>query len=104
MRESKDKSQPCYGMLTPGSGLERAEDEKQIEKLYKDVQTGALRRKRGGGFDLSDSEDEVERRRRKKQREFAAMRAALLKDENVGKIGETLCDPKQVQLIANLDP
>jgi mediator of replication checkpoint protein 1 len=68
---------------------ERADDEKRIDKLYKDVTTGMLRRKRGADLDdLSDSDDEAEERRRRKQREFAKMRKALLEDENIGKIGK----------------
>ena len=65
----------------------RAADEKAINKLYKDVTTGGLKRRREGDMDLSDSEDEMEQRRRKKQREFARMRKALLEDEHIGKIG-----------------
>lgn len=67
----------------------RQADEKDINKLYKDLTTGALRRKRAAGDldDLSDSDDEAEERRRRKQREFAKMRKALMEDENIGKIG-----------------
>lgn len=81
---------------------ERAADEKQIDKLYKDITTGGLRRKRGTDMDdLSDSEDEAAERRRKKQMDFARMRKALLEDEHLGKIGEYFliwvltvrCDP-----------
>ncbi|KAF2436594.1 hypothetical protein EJ08DRAFT_729096 [Tothia fuscella] len=69
---------------------ERVDDEKRIDKLYKDITTGMLRRKRGGADldDLSDSDDEAQERRRRKQREFAKMRKALLADENIGKIAE----------------
>jgi len=58
--------------------------------LYKDIATGALRRKRGANFDdLSEDEDDAaEERRRRKQLEFARMRKALLEDENIGKIAE----------------
>lgn len=66
---------------------ERADDEKRIDKLYKDITNGGLR-KRGNNFELSDSDDDVEQRRRRKQREFAKMRKALLEDENVGKIAQ----------------
>ncbi|KAF2458498.1 MRC1-like domain-containing protein [Lineolata rhizophorae] len=65
---------------------ERADDEKRIDKLYRDIKSGALRRKRGAGFDLSDSDDDAAERRRRKQLEFARMRKALLEDENIGKI------------------
>ena len=75
-------------MTNSHSDKERAEDEKRIDKLYKDLTTGALRRKRGADIDdLSDSDDEAEEKRRRKQREFALMRKALLADENIGKIG-----------------
>ena len=66
---------------------ERAEDEKRIEKLLKDVTKGGLRKKRTAEFDLSDSDDEIEAKKRRKRNEFARMRKALLEDENVGKIG-----------------
>ena len=67
---------------------ERADDEKQVDKLYRDITTGLLRRKRGVDLDdLSDSEDEAAEHRRRKQLEFARMRKALLEDENIGKIG-----------------
>ncbi|RDL37613.1 Uncharacterized protein BP5553_05046 [Venustampulla echinocandica] len=67
---------------------ERANDEKQVEKLYKDITNGMLRRKRGADYDLSDSDDGGEARRRKKRAEFAKMRKALLADERIGKIAE----------------
>jgi mediator of replication checkpoint protein 1 len=68
---------------------EREEDEKRINKLYKDVTTGMLRRKRGGDLvDLDDSDDDLAERRRRKQQEFARMRNALLADEKIGKIGK----------------
>jgi mediator of replication checkpoint protein 1 len=69
---------------------DRADDEKRIDRLYKDITTGALRRKRGVGVDelSDDSDDEAAERRRRKQAEFRKMRQALLLDENVGKIGE----------------
>lgn len=67
---------------------EKIEDEKRIDKLYKDITNGAFRRKRGGDFDsLDDSDDEAAERRRRKQHEFARMRKALLEDEKIGKIG-----------------
>ncbi|KZF19051.1 hypothetical protein L228DRAFT_264165 [Xylona heveae TC161] len=67
---------------------ERANDEKQVKKLFRDITTGMLRRKRGADLDLSDSDDDGEAQRRRKRREFAKMRKALLADENVGKIAE----------------
>lgn len=81
---------------------ERASDEKAIEKLYKDINSGMLRRKRGTGAfdDLSDSDDEAERRQRMKRAEFARMRKALLADENVGKIAE---NPKKAAFLKALE-
>ncbi|OCK77670.1 hypothetical protein K432DRAFT_333475 [Lepidopterella palustris CBS 459.81] len=78
----------------------RAEDEKQIDKLYKDIHNGGLRRKRGNDFELSDSEDEAAQRRRKKQLEFAKMRKALLEDENIGKIAQ---NPKKSAFLRALE-
>lgn len=77
-------------------------DEKAIDKLYKDIATGALRRKRGADFDdLSEDEDDAaEERRRRKQLEFARMRKALLEDENVGKIAE---NPKKSAFLRTLE-
>ncbi|XEV00418.1 hypothetical protein FSHL1_005705 [Fusarium sambucinum] len=67
---------------------ERADDEKQVEKLFKDITTGMLRRKRGAGYDLDDSDDDGEARRRMKRRQFAKMQQALFADERVKKIAE----------------
>ena len=63
-----------------------------MEKLFRDLNTGGLRRKRGVDFDLSESDDDVEARRRAKRREFAKMRKALLENDKVGKLAE---DPKK---------
>lgn len=72
--------------LIPCSDRERAKDEKEIEKLYKDITSGMMRRKRGADYDLSDSDDGGEARRRMKRKEFAKMRKALLADERIGNI------------------
>ncbi|KAL8993728.1 MAG: hypothetical protein Q9169_006125 [Polycauliona sp. 2 TL-2023] len=79
---------------------ERASDEKAVEKLFKDINNGMLRRKRGAEFDLSDSDDDVEARRRRKRKEFAKMRKALLENENVGKIAE---DPRKVAFLRAIE-
>ncbi|KAL8766862.1 MAG: hypothetical protein Q9194_006152, partial [Teloschistes cf. exilis] len=79
---------------------ERASDEKAVEKLFKDINNGMLRRKRGADFDLSDSEDDGEARRCRKRREFAKMRKALLENENVGKIAE---DPKKMAFLRAIE-
>lgn len=71
------------------SDRERADDEKQVEKLFHDVTTGQLRRKRQGNWDdLSDSDDGGEARRRMKRRQFAKMQRALLADERISKVAE----------------
>ncbi|OAA46089.1 DNA replication checkpoint mediator, MRC1 domain protein [Metarhizium rileyi] len=67
---------------------ERAMDEQQVEKLFKDITTGMLRRKRGADFDLSDSDSDGEARKRMKRRQFAKMQKALFADERVKKIAE----------------
>ncbi len=74
--------------LTSNRDRERASDEKQVEKLYKDITNGMLRRKRGADYDLSDSDDGGEARQRMKRKEFAKMRKALLADERIEKIAE----------------
>lgn len=66
----------------------RVEDEQQVEKLFKDITTGMLRRKRGADYDLSDSDDDGEARRRMKRRQFAKMQKALFSDERVKKMAE----------------
>lgn len=67
----------------------RTENEAQTSKLYKDLMSGALRRRGGDAFDLDSDEDEraVERRRRK-QVEEARKRRLLLGDERLGKLAE----------------
>ncbi len=74
------------------SDREREHDEKQVEKLFRDVTTGMLRRKRGAGggadYDLSDSDDGGEARRRMKRRQFARMQKALFADERISKVAE----------------
>ncbi|KAM3510473.1 hypothetical protein MY11210_005875 [Beauveria gryllotalpidicola] len=67
----------------------RAEDEQQVEKLFKDITTGMLRRKRCAGYDLSDSDDDGEARQRMKRRQSVKMREALFTDERVKKMAET---------------
>ncbi|KAK4039175.1 MRC1-like domain-containing protein [Parachaetomium inaequale] len=68
---------------------ERADDEKRVEKLFHDVTTGQLRRKRNGNWDdLSDSDDGGEARRRMKRRQFAKMQRTLYADERISKVAE----------------
>lgn len=59
-----------------------------------------LRRKRGGEFNISDSDDDAEARKRAKRREFAKMRKALLENDNVGKIAE---DPKKLAFLRAIE-
>ncbi|KAG8624988.1 hypothetical protein KVT40_006739 [Elsinoe batatas] len=67
----------------------RAENEAQTSRLYKDLMSGALRR-RGDAFDLDSDEDEqIAERRRRRQREEARKRRLLLGDEKLGKLGES---------------
>ena len=82
------------------SDKERTKDEKAVEKLFKDLNNGGLRRKRGAEFDLSDSDDDVEARKRAKRKEFERMRKALLENENVGKIAE---DPKKFAFLRAIE-
>ena len=90
-----------HNFLTSCRDKERASDEKAIDKLYKDITTGLLRRKRQANFDdLSDSDDDAEERRRRKQLEFARMRKALLEDENIGKIAE---NPKKLAFLRAIE-
>lgn len=70
------------------SDRERANDEKQVEQLFKDITNGMLRRKRGADYDLSDSDDGGEARRKMKRRQFAKMQKALFSDERVKKMAE----------------
>ncbi|KAI4230012.1 MAG: hypothetical protein L6R36_000390 [Xanthoria steineri] len=80
---------------------ERASDEKAVEKLFKYINNGMLRRKRGAEFDLSDSDDDVEARRRRKRKEFAKMRKALL--DNNGNIGKIAEDPKKIAFLRAIE-
>ena len=85
---------PPWVLMCPSNNA-RASDEAAVSKLFKDITTGGLRRKRGAGddLDLSDSEDEKqEARQRARRREFAKMRKALMMDEKLGKMG---VDPKK---------
>jgi mediator of replication checkpoint protein 1 len=80
---------------------ERARDEKQVEKLFKDITTGMLRRKRGAEYgDLSDSDDGGEARRRLKRRQFAKMQRALFADERIGKIAE---NPRNMAFLKSIE-
>jgi mediator of replication checkpoint protein 1 len=71
-----------------------------VEKLYRDITSGNLRRKRGADYDLSDSDDGGEARRRMKRRQEAKLRKALLEDERLGKIAE---NPKKMAFLRAIE-
>ena len=82
---------------------EKLQDEKEVNRLFRSIQNGMLRKKRGAGFDLDDDSDDEymaqERRRRAKRRQIAQIRKALLQDEVLGKIAE---DPKKAAFFRSL--
>nr|POE59791.1 mediator of replication checkpoint protein 1 [Quercus suber] len=68
---------------------QRVADEAATTKLYKDLTTGALRRKQANMFELDEDEDEVAMRRRQmRQREEARKRKILLQDDNIASLVE----------------
>ncbi|KAI0148789.1 hypothetical protein GGR57DRAFT_474296 [Xylariaceae sp. FL1272] len=83
---------------------ERVADAAQVDKLFRDITTGMLRKRRRGGdgndFDLSDSDDGGEARRRMKRRQFAKMQKALFADERIGKIAE---NPRNAAFLKSIE-
>jgi mediator of replication checkpoint protein 1 len=78
-------------VLIRHSDKAKEDDEKRLVELYKKLQKrGGLRRGAGGydGFDMSDSEDEVEMRQRKKRAAFQKQTNALLQDQKVKALAE----------------
>lgn len=68
---------------------QRAADEAEAQKLYKDITTGGLRRKQANMFDLDEDEDDLAvRRRQMRQREEARKRKLLLQDDNIAGLAE----------------
>ncbi|KAM3425764.1 hypothetical protein BST61_g7695 [Cercospora zeina] len=68
---------------------QRIADEAEHQRLYKDLMTGALRRKQANMFDLDEDEDDLAARRRQmKQREEARKRRLLLQDESIASLAE----------------
>ncbi|PPJ53955.1 hypothetical protein CBER1_05818 [Cercospora berteroae] len=68
---------------------QRLADEAEHQQLYKDLMTGALRRKQANMFDLDEDEDDLAARRRQmKQREEARKRKLLLQDESIASLAE----------------
>ncbi|KAK7972999.1 hypothetical protein PG988_007133 [Apiospora saccharicola] len=78
----------------------------QVDKLFHDITTGMLRKRRrhGGGdngaFDLSDSDDGGEARKRMKRRQFQKMQKALFADERIGKIAE---NPRNAAFLKSIE-
>lgn len=63
---------------------ERVAEEEATKKLYKDITTGALRRRQREAWDLDEEEDDyIARRRAMRLREETRKRKMLLQDENV---------------------
>lgn len=81
---------------------EKVQDEKDVNKLLKDLQSGLLRKKRGAEFDLDDSDDgdDGEARRRAKRRQMAKMRRELMKDGNIEKIAN---NPKRQAFLSAIE-
>lgn len=81
---------------------EKVQDEKDVNKLLKDLQSGLLRKKRGAEFDLDDSDDgdDGEARRRAKRRQMAKMRKELMKDGNIEKIAS---NPKRLAFLSAIE-
>ncbi|KAK4556698.1 hypothetical protein LTR86_006269 [Recurvomyces mirabilis] len=68
---------------------QRQREEEETSKLYKDLTTGALRRKQAGAWGLDEDEDEVAvRRRQMKQREEARKRKLLLQDDKIAGLAK----------------
>lgn len=68
---------------------QRIEDEANANKLYRDLTTGALRRKQANMFDLDEDEGDLAlRRRQARQREEARRRRVLLQDDNIAGLAE----------------
>jgi mediator of replication checkpoint protein 1 len=82
---------PPQPILIQRSDKTKKDDEKQLAELYKKMQSkGGLRKHAGGydGFDMSDSEDEVELRQRKKREAFKKQTNALLQDQKVKALAD----------------
>ena len=80
---------------------DKAQDEKAVSKLFKDLQTGLFRKKRGADFDLDDSDDDDgEARRRAKRRQMAKIRKALMADGNIEKLAT---NPKKLAFLSAIE-
>ena len=81
-----------------------ADDERDVSKIFRDLQSGLLRKKRGAGAaDLDDSDDEyseILRKQRAKKRQMAAIRRLLTQDQTLEKIAK---DPKKAAFFKSLE-
>ncbi|KAI0479583.1 hypothetical protein F4859DRAFT_476574 [Xylaria cf. heliscus] len=108
IKEMIDDTRENEGDAAKLAGLfadrERAADAAQVDKLFRDITTGMLRKRRRGGdghdLDLSDSDDGGEARRRMKRRQFAKMQKALFADERIGKIAE---NPRNAAFLKSIE-
>ncbi|KAI0394082.1 hypothetical protein F5Y17DRAFT_429369 [Xylariaceae sp. FL0594] len=108
MKELIDDTGENDGDIEKLAGLfadrEREADAAQVDKLFRDITTGMLRKRRRGGdghdFDLSDSDDGGEARRRLKRQKFAKMQKALFADERIGKIAE---NPRNAAFLKSIE-
>ncbi|EMC92385.1 hypothetical protein BAUCODRAFT_126370 [Baudoinia panamericana UAMH 10762] len=68
---------------------ERQREEEETSRLYKDLTTGALRRKQANAWGLEEDEDEIAvRRRQMRQMEEARKRKLLLQDDNIAGLAQ----------------
>ena len=82
---------------------ERARDEKNTTKLYRDITTGALRRQRDNGADLLDWDDDDEREARRRAirlRKEARQRKALV---DSGKLETVMDNPKRQAFLSAVE-
>ncbi|KAI1113940.1 hypothetical protein F5Y14DRAFT_416355 [Nemania sp. NC0429] len=102
--DSKDNEGDDANLAGLFADRERAADAAQVDKLFRDITTGMLRKRRRGGdgndFDLSDSDDGGEARRRMKRRQFAKMQKALFADERISKIAE---NPRNAAFLKSIE-
>ncbi|KAJ2903255.1 hypothetical protein MKZ38_010207 [Zalerion maritima] len=90
------------------AGREREADEKQVDKLFKDITTGQLRKRRKGGIgggeygldDDSDDDGALEAQRRVKRRQFQKMQREMFKDERVKKVAE---NPRNLAFLRSIE-
>jgi len=68
---------------------ERIKNEEETNRLYKDLTTGALRRKQANAWGLEEDEYEIAlQRRQMRQQEEARKRKLLLQDDNIASLAQ----------------